>query len=126
MDRMTPHRFFGTTLGEWIELSSGELTIDAISISSVITGLRGFDIHGNELNEAVRECLTRIMARGARPIQGHNDDGDCFWTRVTRFGDDPAAIVEGVIAEWHAAGIDPEIGDIWFALPDFIESECRA
>ncbi len=54
---------------------------------------------------------------------------DCIWrilARVTRFGDEPSRIVEGVIREWHASGHDPEHNDIWFALPGFMESECRA
>ena len=114
------------TLGEWLEGKPKELDVDATPLDSVVGNLRlGFGLSGVDLDEAVRECLTNIVARGARPIQGHNNgDGTSgYWTHVTRFGDEAAGIVEGVITEWHDAGVDPDIGDIWFALPWFIESE---
>ncbi len=124
MNRSKPNKFYGTPLGEWIECVPHELEIDAVSLE-LISGLRiGFDLHGDELEQAVREVLEGLVACGARPIQGCSDDGG-YWTRVTRFGDEPSKIVEGVIREWHASGRDPEIGDIWFASPEFIEAEVR-
>ncbi len=125
MNRAVQSKFYAVSLGEWLETKPDELELDAVALAAVISGIRiGFDVHGEELNEAVRELLTEIMARGARPIQGCSDDGG-YWIRVTRFGDDPAAIVDGVMREWHEAGVDPDIGDIWFALPGFIAAECR-
>ncbi len=124
MNRSARDKFHGITLDEWIEGKINGLDVDALSLL-FIPGLRiGFGLCGDELEQAVREVLEGLMARGARPIQGHSDDGG-YWTRVTRFGDEPSQIVEGVIREWRASGRDPEIGDIWFASPEYIASECR-
>ena len=127
MDRSTKSRYNSSyTLGEWLCEKANELEIDAVSLDSVVGVPRvNFGLDDADIDEAVRECLASIMARGARPIQGHNDgDGTPgYWTHVNRFGDDPAGVVEGVIREWHEAGVDPDIGDVWFALPWFIEGE---
>jgi hypothetical protein len=125
MNKLLKCKFSGMTLGKWIECLPNDLAVDAVALFHVIVGLRrSFDLDSEALDEAVRETLEGLMATGARPIQGHSDDGG-YWTRVTRFGDDPAGIVDGVIAEWHAAGKDPDIGDIWFASPAYIAAECR-
>ncbi len=125
IDRSKPSKFDGMALGDWIAYTPDELDVDAIALEQVVRGLRiGFDLHGDDLDKAVHELLTGIMARGARPIQGCSDDGG-YWIRVTRFGDDPAAIVDGVMREWHEAGVDPDIGNVWFALQGFIAAECR-
>ena len=127
MNRSKFNQFLHTTFGKYIEASANELEIDAVALSFVVYNLRrAFDLDGDDLDEAVREVLTRmIVGRDGRPIQGCSDDGG-YWSRVTRFGDDPEKIVEDVIREWHESGKDPEIGDIWFASPEFIATECRA
>ena len=124
MNRSTPNKFCGTPLGEWLESKPNELDIDAVPLDFISSLRSEFGLGGDDLEQAVRELLERLMARGAKPIQGHSDDGG-YWTRVTRFGDEPSQIVEGVIREWHASGRDPEIGDVWFASPEFIEAEVR-
>lgn len=119
-------RFSGVTADEWISGAIAELSIDAVGLHAVVgTFRKSFGMDGKSLDDAVRKALTALMTAGARPLQGHNDDGDCYWTRVTHFGDDPAAIVEGVIAEWHASGVDPDFGDVWFASPQYIIDEAR-
>lgn len=85
----------------------------------------GSGLSEQALENALRKVLGALTNADARPVQGHNDNGDCYWTRVTRFGDEPACIVEGIIAEWKAAGVDPDIGDVWFGSPRLMELECR-
>jgi hypothetical protein len=72
------------------------------------------------LERAIRQALAGVLARGARPVVGCSEDGS--WRETTRYGDSPNDIINAVIAEWHRMGRDPDVGDVWFALPELYES----
>ena len=103
MNRSVESRFNpGHTLAEWLAAAPDELEVDLISMRAIIgVPLRSFGLEDTEVEEAARKCLTGIVARGGRPFQGHNDGDGGYYTSVTRFGDDPTGIVEGVIKEWR-------------------------
>ena len=127
MDKSVESRFDPChTLAEWLAGAPDELEIDLISMQAIIgVPRRSFGLHDAEVEEAAREYLGGILARGGRPFQGHNDGDGGYYTRVTRFGDDPVGIVEGVIKEWREAGVDPDLCGIWFALPELIAWQVR-
>ncbi len=109
------HNVYGTPLSEWIQLIPNELEDDAVGLWQIIPVLRlSFGLSGTELEHKAREVIHMLLARGARPIIGANPHKP-----VTRYDDDPADVVNGIVADWHRVGRDPSLGDVWFALPDF-------
>ncbi len=114
------HRYFGTPLSNWIAAIPNGLEIDAVGLWQVIPALRlSFGLDGKPLERAVRQALAGLLARGARPVVGSSARHGS-WKRTNRYGDDPDAIIDAVMAEWHAMGRDPDVGDLWFALPRFL------
>ena len=116
------HNFYGTPLSDWIERIPNELEDDAVGLWQIIPVLRlSFGLSGAELEHRAREAIHLLLARGAGPIIGAETGKR--WERVTRYGNDPSSIVDGVIADWHTMGRDPSLEDMWFALPDFLNGE---
>lgn len=116
------HSFFGTPLSEWIALVPNELEVDAVGLWQIIPPLRkSFGLHGDALERAVRDVLNGLLARGARPVIGSSAQ-DGSWEKAIRYGSDPATITNSVIAEWRMMKRDPDVGDLWFALPRFYDS----
>jgi hypothetical protein len=117
---MTPepiHSFFDMPLSEWISAIPNEFDTDAVGLWEIIPGLqKSFGLSDAELELAIREILAGLLARGARPVFGCSPQ-EGFWKEATRYGDNPAAIVDAIIEEWHRMGRDPDVGDVWFALP---------
>jgi hypothetical protein len=114
-------RYSGSPLSEWIATLPNEFEFDAVSLWEIIPGLRdSFGLEGGALEHAIRQALAEVLARGARPVVGCSEDGS--WRETTRYGDSPNDIINAVIAEWHRMGRDPDVGDVWFALPALYES----
>lgn len=112
------NKYNGVALGDWIKACPNELDIDAVGFWQVVSNMRrGFGLSGDDLDRAVRDSLNALLARGALPVVGSVSDGVGYWTHVPHYGAEASAIVEAVIAEWHAMRRDPDVGDIWFALP---------
>lgn len=119
MSTQPTHAYFGTPLDEWMDCYPYELERDAVGLWQVIPSLRkDFGLTGNALESATRTVLIALLDRGAHPIIGSIQHPGT-WERITRYGETPAEIVDAVIAEWHASGRDPDVGDVWFGLPDF-------
>lgn len=112
------NRFYGMRLSEWIEMIPDDLDVDAVGLWHIIPGLRrSFGMTDEAaIEDATRQVLARLLARGARPVIGGGG-----WHVVTEYGDTPQAIIDAVIAEWKRKGVDPDVEDVWFALPRFYE-----
>lgn len=112
------NKYSGMTLSDWVKSCPNELDIDAVGLWQIIpTMRRSFGLSGSDLDQAVRDALHALLARGALPVVGAMSDGVGHWAYTPRYGEEASAIVETVIAEWHAMGRDPDVGDVWFALP---------
>jgi hypothetical protein len=110
-------------LSEWIRLVPGDLDGDAVGLWQVIPALRmAFGLDDAEIERVTRQILAELMARGARPVVGVCPP-DARWNEVTRYGDSASAIIDGVMAEWHAMGRDPDVEDVWFALPELFRHD---
>jgi hypothetical protein len=109
-------RFFGQTLDEWIEKLPGELPVDAVGLWQIVRFARdGFGLSGKELVQCVRRCLFALFARGAQPVTGSLDNV-YIWTLVP-YGETREEMANNIVNEWLASGRDPDLGDVWFALP---------
>ena len=110
------HRTFGTRLDEWISLTPGELSRDAVGLWQVVQGLKsGFGLSGAELEAAVRASISSLVAAGARPVQGNSSDKQ--WRLRADLALPQEATVDKIVGYWHSLGRDPDLGDIWFAKP---------
>jgi hypothetical protein len=112
-------KHFGTPLSEWISAIPGELDTDAVGLWQIIPALRNdFGLGDVALERAIREVLSGLLARGAQPVVGASAH-DGSWKRSNRYGNSVISIINGVVDEWHQMGRDPDVGDVWFALPQF-------
>lgn len=123
MSHEPSHIFFGTPLTKWIEAIPNELEVDAIGLWQIIPTMRkGFGLDGEMLENAIRSSILGVLARGAKPVVGSRLKHGS-WEIVGRYGDTADMIVDAIISEWRSSGRDPDVGDIWFALPRFYESK---
>lgn len=114
------HKYYGTTVQEWISKVPGELPVDAVGLWQIVSsGREGFGLSGDALVDFVSRCLTGLLNAGAKPVIGATDN-EHIWMLVD-YGDKPETIIETIIREWHNAGRDPDGGDVWFALPHIYE-----
>ena len=97
-----------------------ELEVDAVGLWQIVPCFkRDFGLQGAELERYVRQCISLLLERGAVPVWGNdNKDGWQIWTGLSSH---PGPTLEKVIEYWHALGRDPDLGDIWFALPEFVK-----
>src|SRR5829696_6512754 len=111
--------WFGHTASEWIALTPGDLTIDAVGLWEIVPfGREGFGLQGADLVDFVRRSLYALVEAGAKPVIGGGGT-DYYWIVQPQYGTGNAEIVENVIAEWLASGGgDPDPGGLWFALPE--------
>jgi hypothetical protein len=103
----------------WIALIPNELNDIGVGLYSVIyDGRYGFGLEGPALVDFVRRSLHALVERGAVPRQWGSPSDPQRNIPLHYGSDTPDEIVEGVIADWLAAGGgDLEWGDFWFALP---------
>ena len=113
-------RFSGEPLSEWMETVPNELEVDAIGLWQIIPALRhDYGLTGDELDDAIRKMLGAVLARGARPVRSSSKRHNA-WEEVQYEGRND--IVEAVIDEWKQMERDPDVGDVWFVLPEFIST----
>lgn len=74
------------------------------------------------LERAARLTLGSLLARGARPVVGSPAKAGS-WQTAERYGKEPVAIINAVIAEWRGMDRDPDVGDVWFALAHFCRTK---
>jgi hypothetical protein len=110
------HKTFGTPIEEWISLVPNELGEDAIGLWQIVPCFRyDFGLEGQDLENYVRQCIGLLLARGAIPVYGtENNDGWRIWTGLS-YGS--SSTLDQVMNYWQTLGRDPDFGDLWFALP---------
>jgi hypothetical protein len=119
MNKQRRDKFYGQTVEEWIEKIPGELPIDAVGLWQIVSfGREGFELSGEELVDAVRRSVAALLAKGAVPVVGAMD-GIRVWTPV-KYGDTADETTEAIIIEWRNSGRDPDVGDVWFAVPHIL------
>jgi hypothetical protein len=112
-------KFYGQTVEEWLEKLPGELPVDAVGLWQIVSLAReGFGLSGEELITVVRQGIAALLAKGAVPVVGARDDIH-VWTPVD-YGDSAGEISEAIITEWRNSGREPNVGDVWFALPHIL------
>jgi hypothetical protein len=112
------HKFHGTPLSEWIASTPSWLDDDiGLGLGEIIgDGRKGFGLEGPALVEFVRRSLRTLVERGAKPRHWQMSGN----TPLRYGSDSPHEIIEGVIADWQAAGGgDLEWGDFRFTLPKY-------
>lgn len=119
MNREITHKYFGTRLGEWLDLFPNSIAQDAVGLWQIIpVGRDSFGLHGNDLIFFAREVVVRLLRKGGVPVIAAADKNFC-WERKN-YGSSEAEIVDGIIEEWLLAGVDPDVEGVWFALPKMI------
>jgi hypothetical protein len=122
MKKNLREKFYGHTVEEWIEKVPGELAVDAVGLWQIVSfGREGFGLSGDKLVDYVRQNLLALFAKGAKPVQGALDNIH-IWTLVD-YGDTAEGMADGIIKEWLNSGRDPDVGDVWFALPHIYEAK---
>src|SRR4051812_2005334 len=93
------HTAYGRTMSEWIALTPGELTRDAVGLWQIVPeGRGGFGLQGADLVEFVRRSLHALLERGAKPVVGGRGTG-YNWIVQPQYGSSNDEIAEAVIAE---------------------------
>lgn len=113
------HLHFGTLATDWVAAIPNELPIDAVGLWQVFAALkRGFGLEEPELTVWVRRSVEALLSAGALPVVGSAVDKN--WHRAKGFGRERDTDVEAVLAYLRDLGREPHVGDLWFALPQFI------
>jgi hypothetical protein len=118
---MLLHRTYGTPIDETVEAFQNELPIDAVGLWQIVNSLkRGFDLKNPELNKYVQKSVDSLLKAGAVPVFGSSEDR--CWHRASDFRGEDNEIIEQVLTYLQRLDRDPDVGDIWFALPKFVEA----
>jgi hypothetical protein len=113
------HRCFGTLLSEWLSHIPNELQRDAVGlwqISPVLT--HDFGLTGSDLEHSLRLAIHGLLYAGALPVQGATSQGS--WALREDLLAPGEAGVDCVVQYWHALGREPDVGDLWLALPSMM------
>jgi hypothetical protein len=117
---MLRHRTFGTPIDETVQAFPNELQVDAVGLWQIVNSLRrGFDLENVELGKYIRKSVEALLAAGAVPVIGSTQDTG--WRRARDFQGNDKEIVDQLLSYLQLLGRDPDVGDIWFALPNFID-----
>lgn len=111
--------FYGLTLSEYMEAFLDDLDDDVVGLWHIIPGFRrAFGMTDEAaIEKYTRQVLAKLLARGAHAVIGCSDEGG-YWRHAVHYGDTPQSIIDAVIAEWKEKGVDPDIEDVWFILPE--------
>ena len=116
---MLLHRTYETPIEETVAAFPNELPIDAVGLWQIVNSLkRGFDLANPELANYVQKSVGGLLKAGAVPVIGSVED-KC-WHRVSEFTGSDDEIIEQIMTYLQRLGRDPDVGDIWFALPKFV------
>ena len=110
------HSIFGTPLSEWLLLVPNELPRDAVGLWQITPALEHhFALSGGALENAVRQAIRGLLAAGAIPVEGGSSPGQ--WAARGDLAGSGEAGIDRVVQYWRELGREPDVGDIWFALP---------
>jgi hypothetical protein len=116
------HKTYGTPIEEWIARVPNELPIDAVGLWQIVAaGRQGFGLSGQELIEFVRLILLALFEKGAKPVTGAID-GIHVWALIP-YGLTPDEMADAIIGEWTSTARDPDLGGVWFAIPQIYEAK---
>jgi hypothetical protein len=115
-------RWTGATVEEYLALAPGELEEDAVGLWQIApAGKYDFGLKGRKLERFVRRYICALLDRGAKPVKSW-PHGPLPWRRVKDYGETKYQIVNAVVREWRTLGRDPDVHDVWFALPRIYNS----
>lgn len=115
------HRFFGYSIDESVNRIPNELDYDAVGLWQIIpVGRDDFGLSGLELEEFSKRHIIALLRRGAIPVCASVTTGK-FWEPQLHYGSSPEEVADNILQEWKAAGVDPDVGGLWFALPSDIQ-----
>jgi hypothetical protein len=110
------HSIFGTPLSEWLWRVPNELPRDAVGLWQIAPVLEHhFGLSGAALESALRQAVHGLLAAGAMPVEGSDSPGR--WALRSDLAASGEAGVDRVVQYWRELGREPNVGDIWFALP---------
>lgn len=110
------HSRDGMSLSEWISRVPNELPRDAVGLWQIIPALRdSFGLEGPALEVAVGATIQGLLERGAVPVRCGPVDGP-EWIPDDAYALDWQAVKAKVINDWVRSGLEPTVGDLWFAL----------
>ena len=116
---------YGETVTHYVETLPYFLDSDGVGLWVIVPAGKFFNFEGDDLIEFVRLCVRRLLDVGGVAVRHvSTDDPPLLWIEQTHYGTEPGEIVEGVIAEWLAAGgKNPEWDWLWFVTRDVLETE---
>jgi len=111
-------KYYGIPMDEWIIRLPEDLKQDAVALWHLVAGGRdSFDLDSTELVEFVRKSIQVLLEHGALPvvadIGGNND-----WRLSDAYQTGTGDTVDAILADWLNLGCDPDIGGLWFSLPE--------
>ena len=114
----TPHQST-SELEAWASAVAAELQIDAVGMWQVVGGARrSFPVSESRQAEAIAMAVSSLLAAGAQPVFGsHVTKG---WHVAAEFQGHSAQ--NRILAYLQNLNREPNIGDLWFALPEFISN----
>jgi len=116
------HKTYGTPIEEWIAMVPNELPRDAVGLWQIVSaGRQGFGLSGQELIEFVRLILLALFEKGAKPVTGAID-GIHVWALIP-YGEKPDEMADAIIKEWISTAREPDLGGVWFAIPQIYEGK---
>ena len=119
------HLRFGIPLEECIAAFPAELPRDAVGLWQISNSLRrGFELSDAVLQISIRKSVEALLDAGAVPVFGSSADRN--WHLAEGF-DGPNEVVADKVMKYLAAlGREPDVGDLWLALPCFVEASSGA
>jgi hypothetical protein len=110
----------GTTLNECVAAFPNELQVDAVGLWQVVNTLRRrYGLQEPELAVHVRKSIEGLLAAGAVPVVGSSKDN--LWHVAAGFDQHGEDRTEALLRYLEALGRDPDVGDLWLALPKFTD-----
>jgi hypothetical protein len=115
---MTRFDKVGAADSDWIRGLINEAQRDPVGFWHIVRiGRENFGLTGTVLEDFVRNFIIELVKSGAEPIMG-DKQAAYGWGPFLQYGSDPENIADGLISDWKNAGVDPDVGGVWFAFPD--------
>lgn len=106
------------TFENWQDRLLDMLRSDAVHLCQIVGAARDeFALEGRDVVEFTRRAVAAVLDAGGMPVK---TAADASWVADTKYGRTKANMVDNIVDEWLALGRDPDLGDLWFALPDSI------
>ena len=118
---MLRHLKYGTTKLDWFQGGLNEAKYDPIGFWMIVMdGRGGYGLNDGPLEQFVFDFIVVLLQGGAIPVIGDSTRAS-GWSPVYKYGQDPQAAASEIVREWRDSQGDPDVEDIWFALPEVVE-----